>query len=80
MKYVFNNDTKTNEYPISAFHVCCYDDKGEIIDECWANPQEADPECIIVEGAVENENTTNKIFAHHKDGSIYELIFRKIIE
>ena len=80
MKYIFNNDTKIGEYPISEFQVCCYNSKGEYFDECWLNPNEIDPTHFIPECAVENESEGRRVFAHHKDGSIYELIFKKLTD
>jgi len=87
MKYIFHEGEPIGEYPVEHFHICWYDGTNAMDDRCFDESFE-EPENFTYSSLayVETEEEQlsfgdhSRVFAHMKDGSIYELELRKLTE
>ena len=82
MKYIFKEGKVQGEYPIDYFRICWYDmeENESCYDETWVNPENFSSKYFTYIDTEEDEDCIDRsrIFAHHKNGDIYELRLHKL--
>lgn len=84
MKYIFHGNSDKGEYPVASYSLVCYDMTKEgnpCFDEQPIKAEDFDPHEYLTFLATEENNldlNRFRIFAEMKNGSLYELILRKV--